>query len=561
MFKGIFTGSVVLFILLIASSFSMAGELVIPASSGTAFTYVNQVIDNDAITVADPERVYVLERNGIYFLDATLTNTGYKLRIKAQDGDGQKPVIYGIANSTTAAFPSIFFEMGEDVSLKDLVIVGYIESQPGENVNNPTRFIRSRAAGFKLIIDGCILTQARGEHIRLEQAVLVTKITNCIFANMGDLQLSNLGAGKVIDYRNTSCDSAIFVNNTFINFHDRIIRHRASVAGINYLLYDHNTAINSLGYHGTIALGWMGEKGIITNNLFIDTFIAGADTDKVRQSEFEEQGEIDTRNGLGRMSWIMSVPNDTTDWKISGNYYSVSPEVQAFYNAHAAEGVLGEGPALTWHINSRLGADSVLAFIKESIEVAKRPVSMVNMAEWYRDPNGGNKTKNTPTPLFNPALHDFDRKPWQYFADTLDCSYAPTLAAYTGAAGGFPAGDLNWFPAKKTEWETYLTGITFKPGAVVTDFTLEQNYPNPFNPSTSITYDVAKTARISLVVYNSLGQMVAKLVDNKQQAAGKYEVSWTATDLSGKALSSGLYFYQLLVDNQSVMSKKMLLMK
>ncbi|MBC7185541.1 MAG: T9SS type A sorting domain-containing protein [Calditrichaeota bacterium] len=524
-------------------------ELVIPPSDGT--TFLNQQIEADASR--PPGRVYVLKRNGFYLFNNVLTNSGWVLRIKAEDGPGTKPVIYLIADPTTGVFPSHFIEMGEDVYLKDIVLVGFIESMEGQIANNPPRLIRSRAAGFDLILDGCIITQSRGEHIRLEQATRVVKITNCIFANMGDLGTSNLGAGKPIDFRNASCDSAIFINNTFVNFHDRVVRHRASVAAINHFIFDHNTVVNSLGFHGTLALGWLGSECRITNNLFVDHFIAGADTDRTRQAEFEEPGELDPRNGLGRMAWVLSVPNDTTKWVVKGNYYTVSPEVQAFYERHAAEGVLGEGPALTHHICSRLGVDSALAFIKEDIVLANRPRPMVNMAEWYRSPSGGNKTKNTPSDKWNRATDDYDRRPWQYFADTLDCSYATTTAAYSGAMGGFPVGDLNWFPTKKAEWETWLTAVERKE-SVPLEFALYQNYPNPFNPSTKIRFSISRPEFVTLRICDMLGREVAVPLA-RRVAAGDHEVTFDAG-----SLPSGVYLCSLKAGRQQAV-KKMVLMR
>jgi len=524
-------------------------ELVIPPTDGT--TFLNQQISADASR--PPGRVYVLKRNGFYLFNGVLTNSGYVLRIRAEDGPGQKPVIYLIADPATGVFPSHFIEMGEDVYLKDIILVGFIESMEGQIANNPPRLIRSRAAGFDLILDGCIITQSRGEHIRLEQATRVVKITNCIFANMGDLGTSNLGAGKPIDFRNASCDSAIFINNTFVNFHDRVVRHRASVAAINYFIFDHNTVVNSLGYHGTLALGWLGKECRITNNLFVDHFIAGADTDRTRQSEFEEPGELDPRNGLGRLAWVLSVPNDTTRWVVKGNYYTVSPEVQAFYDRHAAEGVLGEGPALTHHICSRLGADSAKAFVKEAITLANRPRPMVNMAEWYRNPNGGNKTKNTPTDKWNRATDDYDRRPWQYFADTLDCSYATSTAAFTGAEGGFPAGDLNWFPTEKAKWEAWVSAVESSESVPV-EFALHQNYPNPFNPSTKIRFSLSRPEFVTLRICDLVGREVAVPVA-RRLAAGTHEITF---DASG--LPSGVYIYALRAGKQQAV-RKMVLMR
>ncbi len=538
---------------LLLSALAFGQELVIdPPATGTEF--LNEQIQADHDAGAPADRVYVLKRDGIYLFNANLTNNGWVLRIKAEDGPGKKPIIY-LTTNAAGTHATHFFEMGEDLYLTNIVMVGFIETIPEMFANDPPRLIRSRSAGWDLVIDGCILTSSRGEHIRLEQATRLTKITNCIFGNMGDLGTSNLGAGKPIDFRNASCDSIIFINNTFVNFQDRVVRHRQSVAAINHFIFDHNTMVNSMGYHGTLALGWVGKEARITNNLFIDTFIAGADTDRSRQQEFEECTELDPRNGLGRMTWVISVPNDTTEWTVKGNYYSVSAAVQAFYDLHAAEGVLGEGPPLTYHINSRLGADSVNAFVKELVTLTESPAPMVAMTEWYRSPNGGNKTKNTPNAWWNRATDDYDRRYVQYYRDTLDCTYPRTTAAFWGAEMAYPAGDLNWWPDLKVKWENGedLTAVNTR-GSGATEFRLLQNYPNPFNPETRVSFTLARAGKVSLMVYNMLGQKVAELANGKM-SQGHHEISFDAS-----SLNAGVYFCKLTADGQSD-TRKMLYLK
>jgi hypothetical protein len=86
------------------------------------------------------------------------------------------------------------------------------------------------------------------------------------------------------------------------------------------------------------------------------------------------------------------------------------------------------------------------------------------------------------------------------------------------------------------------------------DFSLSQNYPNPFNPTTIISYSLPSPNRVSLIVYDVLGNEIKTLVD-EVKSAGNYEIKF-----EGGKLTSGIYFYRLLSGELSV-TKKMILMK
>ena len=94
---------------------------------------------------------------------------------------------------------------------------------------------------------------------------------------------------------------------------------------------------------------------------------------------------------------------------------------------------------------------------------------------------------------------------------------------------------------------------------VPNEFALHQNYPNPFNPSTSIEYSLARHSKVSLTIYNILGQKVTKIVDTDQEA-GQYAINWDALDDNGNETASGIYFYKIVAGDFTQI-KKMLLLK
>ncbi|HGY55843.1 MAG TPA: T9SS type A sorting domain-containing protein [Caldithrix abyssi] len=98
------------------------------------------------------------------------------------------------------------------------------------------------------------------------------------------------------------------------------------------------------------------------------------------------------------------------------------------------------------------------------------------------------------------------------------------------------------------------TAIASKDNGLPKRFRLEQNYPNPFNPLTTIRYALPRQSKVTLEVFNVLGQKVAVLVNGKQPA-GVYSVQWDAS-----RFATGLYILRIKAGN-FVSSKKMLLVK
>jgi len=108
------------------------------------------------------------------------------------------------------------------------------------------------------------------------------------------------------------------------------------------------------------------------------------------------------------------------------------------------------------------------------------------------------------------------------------------------------------------ESEGIPTGIISE-SRIPNEFSLEQNYPNPFNPETKIIYQIPKISRVTIKIFNILGQEVRTLVD-KEQTMGEYKVIWDGKNNSGNPVGSGIYIYQLRTKD-FISSKRMILLR
>ncbi|HLB00567.1 MAG TPA: T9SS type A sorting domain-containing protein, partial [Bacteroidota bacterium] len=85
------------------------------------------------------------------------------------------------------------------------------------------------------------------------------------------------------------------------------------------------------------------------------------------------------------------------------------------------------------------------------------------------------------------------------------------------------------------------------------EFALRQNYPNPFNPSTTVAYELPRAERVSMVLFNTLGERVMTVLDGQQEAG------YHAVTISAENLASGVYYYRLTAGSFTSARKMILL--
>jgi hypothetical protein len=91
-------------------------------------------------------------------------------------------------------------------------------------------------------------------------------------------------------------------------------------------------------------------------------------------------------------------------------------------------------------------------------------------------------------------------------------------------------------------------------GYLPTSPQLAQNYPNPFNPTTNISFSIPTKSRVTIVVFNILGQKVATVTD-EEYSAGTHIVVWNASHIA-----SGVYFCRM-VAAEKTQTRKMVVLR
>ncbi|MCF8428811.1 MAG: FG-GAP-like repeat-containing protein [Bacteroidia bacterium] len=109
---------------------------------------------------------------------------------------------------------------------------------------------------------------------------------------------------------------------------------------------------------------------------------------------------------------------------------------------------------------------------------------------------------------------------------------------------------------------SFLTKSGTSINNIITDgYSIYQNHPNPFSSSTTIKFELQNELNVKIEIYNSFGQLVQTLLDNKMPAK-IHEVIWDA-----EKFSTGLYFYKIVLtdiynpNKEFVQTSKMMLMK
>ncbi len=567
-----FTIITLLLALFILPNFLFSQEIIdVPEEyEGSPFGVINRFIMADTVAGgerAHPDAIYRLKRGGYYDVDHGLS-IDFNLTIVGETEPADtRPAMISRGLDAQGGYVSGLFNLRGDstnLTFKNIILNGVQDNN--QIVNRGGSIFGVSGKFHRFVMDNCIFSGWGGNVMNSRDSDRSTYIyTNNVFRN--NVDLDNPWGGNL--YSSTSKtayqDTLIFINNTFFNNGSYQI---LCWEFVDYIEYSHNTMFQaSLNAH------W---APYFTNAKFNDNIFYNYQT--VGQTEYErDHGFFDNGTAENRLSSICKLdvidPQLLLDHGIteadrkieySNNVYFWSDDVTNYWTAHkdSAHGVELDILPITFmneftqgmfdddsgypnldsedNLNINPGFDATM----EAAVWAKERAFVVN---YRRYGDGG---------LVDPKERHYapDGQFWDIAWPLPETMVYTNAEALSAAQGGFPVGDLNWYPEEKIKWEAW-TGIEREEldGVLPSEYTLSQNYPNPFNPTTEMNFSIPVSGNTTLAIYNVLGQKVATIV-NQELSAGSYKYQFDASNLT-----SGLYFYQLQSNDYSQVRKMMLL--
>ncbi len=513
-FTHIFRRFIGLLIFLAAPTLVFAQRYInVPPGDGT----LNSVISADSLNrIANPTSTwYVLQRgeNVIYYLSNIVNHWGPTPLQIMSSGTGSLPRIIG-GLQTGGVQVNKLFVATENLTIRSVFLSGLPASGPVDQ-----RVMELSADSITVWLDSCQIDLAWQSTVRVNNGLSVVKLTNCTVSNMCNYYPSN---GRVVDNRDISMDTLIIQNCSM--FRGVMQIYRGSTGSVKYAFINHNTfdeysgPLFNFNQAGTIVFqnnlvvncGFVGRDPLSTGNQLLSATY-GADSAMIRNNCFY----ADT--ALLQSGWPADVSFDP--W--------FDDTLNYFINLYGTGSTNIEAP---------------VKFVKQPNDITVDPylVSIDSIAKWYWTGN------NSASQNVNP-IEQVDS------IQLVNFEYNNDSPAYTLGLDGEPVGALTWFGIP-------LLGIRQGGlGHVPSGFALMQNYPNPFNPTTTITYALASSEDVGIVIYSVLGQKIRTLFHGRQ-SSGSHTIVWDGLDQFGRPAASGVYIYRLEAGNRSV-SKKMLLIK
>lgn len=405
---------------------------------------LRNTIVND--TLRPDDRVYMLERGGIYYVRAAIEFNDFHLRLvgdpnpPAEGTDYGPPVIQLDVNEDGSANGRIM-TVGSDLTMKNV----WVTNQDTEGARAAYLPIFIEAQGARIVVDNCIFERSNFSLFGFSSSGNKAYFTNNIFRNHDNTTQQWEGRGIVFT---SGADSVIVENNTFFNMGHTVIQ--SEVEPLKYARLVHNTNVNIGRMFNS---GGIWQEAYIANNLNVNHYWHGEGHDDiVGDRDYPYTGYFiisDMPPAFGLNAGRRIVYSHNSHWRDSQfeDYYADTIRSQPLYNQFTdsmftAFDAMYKGADFT--------ANPGLVSYTTAPTVANHPETSFPLEDLVPEmiQNIQDLRTGEPTP-FNSWLWDPGRDPDLYVPQNFvyplpeDFSYSNT-DFLTAGTDGLPLGDLNW---------------------------------------------------------------------------------------------------------------------
>ena len=395
-------------------------------------------------TRANPDRVYKLQQGGFYYNTERIENNGWHLRIVGEKGDPSdafaNPPMIQLEHREDASRTDKILRGGGDVTLKNLIIQG--RTTLGDL---PYEQLRFDADDGVVTIDNVVFEFSRFGILGFYGVDSEIYITNSTFRNL--VSDNSYYGGRAISIW-TDVELIHFENNTLLNVGGLGLQLEGGVADEFWI--NHNTFVN-IG-RDVVLHDWH-TNTYFTNNLIVNGFWQGEGEEGFNELRLQEEDNqytgifsidaLPTRYGLDIERTVVFANNATYREDEFNDYYESTSEddfpirPQPTLNQRTLN-------YFDQYDNMVLvdlieGVDPGLSVIPDNHEEMIGFVTALREGEEIR-----------PSYVWDPGRDTSQYSIQWPFPEDLTYSNSTLL---TAATGGFPLGDLNWFPEEKEAWE------------------------------------------------------------------------------------------------------------
>ncbi|HHB78900.1 MAG TPA: right-handed parallel beta-helix repeat-containing protein, partial [Saprospiraceae bacterium] len=441
--KKLSTFLAVIFMLSISHSIFAQADTVFIASNPLPGTLRDAIIGD---TLADgsrtnPDRVYQLERNGVYFLSGMFV-AGFDLKIFAEAPDAtHRPPI--IAPAQAAGIDHDFICQG-DVSFRNLYISN-ISAGGSRNFGGILCF----GDNHTYELDSCILEGNQWNGFVIFGPTKKITMTNCVVRN--SVNSGSPWNGRGLSTRDQPVEEVVIENNTFYNLNSFVFRGEWNE--IKKMTFNHNTMVNTIKW----PLQWHYATDATFNyNIFYNTHCFGESaSERAGQDKDGQPFGIFNLFELEQHTFIDSLGYVEGERKVtvSNNDYFFSSEITDFWAS--IDSVEAE-PWMNERTQGMFDDDANYTALNEIDTKNMDPefIEVGNTAAWSTIDSmvlfmRGLRDTNVVKPLYWGFEPDPSNPPFNMEWPLPENLAYTNATLMTAAPGGCPIGDLNWFPAQK----------------------------------------------------------------------------------------------------------------